>query len=60
MADGKCKESVDKIKRLIAKEVDCTFDVKIFMISMGVSKTFLAMHLLDDSGNGIMELLNGE
>jgi hypothetical protein len=27
---------------------------------LGVNKTFLAMHLLDDSGYGIVELLNKE
>ncbi len=58
MADGKCKEFVDKIKRLIAKEVNYTLDVKIFAISLGASKTFLVTHLLDDRGDGIVELLN--
>jgi len=60
MVDGKCKESMDKTIRLITKEVDHTLDAKIFAILLGVSKTFLAMHLLDDSGNGTMELLNNE
>jgi hypothetical protein len=27
---------------------------------MGVSKTFLAMHLLDDNNDGTLELLNGK
>jgi hypothetical protein len=34
--------------------------VKIFAISLGANKTFLAMHLFDDSGDGIVELLNDE
>jgi hypothetical protein len=42
------------------KEVNHTPNVKISMILLGVNKTFLAMHLLDDSGYGIVELLNNE
>ncbi len=60
MVNGKCREFVDKTRRLIVKEVDHTLDVKIFAISLGVSKTLLAMHLFDDSGDGIVELLNDE
>ncbi len=60
VANGKCKESMDEIKRLIIKEVDCTLDAKISMISLGVNKTFLAMHLLNDSGNDIVEFLDNE
>jgi hypothetical protein len=51
---------MDEIKRLIIKEVDCTLDVKISMISLGVNKTFLATHLLNDSGNDIVEFLDNE
>jgi hypothetical protein len=51
---------MDEIKRLIIKEVDCTLDAKISMISLGVNKTFLAMHLLNDSGNDIVEFLDNE
>jgi hypothetical protein len=40
--------------------VDCTFDVKISLISFNASKTFLANYLFDDSSNGIMELRKGE
>ncbi len=60
MADGKCREFVDETRRLIVKEVNHMLDAKGFAIFFGVSKTFLAMHLLDDSGNGTMELLNDE
>jgi hypothetical protein len=60
MADGKCKEFVDKTRRLIVKQVNCTPDAKISMISLGDNKTSLAMHLLDDNGNGTMELVNGK
>ncbi len=46
--------------RLIAKEVDCMFDVKISTISLSANKTFLVRHLLDDYNNGIVEVFNGE
>ncbi len=60
VANGKCKESMDEIKRLIIKEVDCTPDAKTSMISLGVNKTFLATHLLNDNGNDIVEFLDNE
>jgi len=60
VTDGKCWELVEEPRRLITKEVDHTFDTKIFSISLNVSKTFLASYLFDDYSNGIMELLKGE
>jgi hypothetical protein len=60
MANGKCKEFVEKTRRLIIEEVNHTPNVKIFVIWLGASKTFLATHLLDENGNGIVELLNGK
>jgi hypothetical protein len=60
VADGKCRKSVEETRRLIAEEVDCTLDAKIFSISLGASKTFLASYLFDDSSDGIVELLKGE
>ncbi len=57
---SKCKESMDEIKRLIVKEVDYTLDAKISLISLGASKTFLATHLFDDNGDGIVEFLDNE
>ncbi len=59
VADGKCKEFVDNTRRLIAKEVDCTFDAKIFVISLNVNFTLLAKHMFDDCSDDIMEHLNG-
>ncbi len=60
VVNGNSKESMDEIRRLIVKEVNHTPNVKISMILLGVNKTFLAMHLLDDSGYGTVELLNNE
>jgi hypothetical protein len=47
---------VDKIRRLIKEEVDLTPDAKISTISLGASKNFLVIHLLDDNGDGTVEL----
>jgi hypothetical protein len=60
MVDGKCKEFVDETKRLIAEEVNPIPDAKIFTISLSVSKTFLATHLFNDSGDSLMDLLKGK
>ncbi len=60
IADGKYKEFVYKTRRLIAKEVDCMLDAKIFVISLNVSFTLLAKHMFDDCNDDIMEHLNGE
>jgi hypothetical protein len=51
---------MDEIRSLIKEEVDCTLNVKIFVISLSINKAFLARHLLDDYSNGTMELFNGE
>jgi hypothetical protein len=42
------------------KEVDRTPNVKIFTITLSASKIFLAKHLLDDNGDGMVELIDGE
>jgi hypothetical protein len=60
VVNGKSREPMDEIRRLTMNEVNHTPNVKISMILLGVNKTFLAMHLLDDSGYGIVELLNKE
>ncbi len=60
VVSGKSRESMDEIRRLIVKEVDHTLKAKIFVILLGANETFLVMHLLDDSGYGIVELLNNE
>jgi hypothetical protein len=60
VADGKCWESIKETRRLIVEEVDCMLNTKFFMISLNVNKTFLASYLLDDSNDGILELLKGE
>ncbi len=51
---------MDKTIRLIIKDVDRTPNVNIFTITLSASKTFLAKHLLDDNGDGMVELIDGE
>jgi hypothetical protein len=60
IADGKCKESLEEIIRLIAKEVNCMLNANMSMISLSASKSFLARHLLNDCSNGKVELFKGE
>jgi hypothetical protein len=60
MVDGKCKEFVVETKRSITEEVDHKPNVKISTISSSAKKTFLAKNLLDDSGDGMVELLHNE
>jgi hypothetical protein len=38
--DGKCKESLEEIRRLIVEEVNHTPDMKMSLIFLSVSKTF--------------------
>jgi hypothetical protein len=60
VTNGKCKEFVDKTKRLITKEVDHTPNMKISTIPLCASKTLLTRHVLDDSGDNTMEILDDE
>jgi hypothetical protein len=52
--NGKCREFVDNIRRLIIKDVDHSPNAKIYAISVSGSKTFLARHLFNDCNNGIV------
>jgi hypothetical protein len=56
IVDGKCKESLEEIRRSIAKEVDRMPNAKMSMIFLSASKTFLARHLLNDCSDGKLEL----
>jgi len=60
VADGKCWEFVEEIRRLIIEVVDRMLDANISTISLSASKTFLVSYLLHDSSNGTMELFKGE
>jgi hypothetical protein len=60
VVDGKHGESMDETKRLSTKEVDHMPNAKISTNSFNADKTFLVKHLLDDSGDGTIELLHNE
>jgi hypothetical protein len=60
VADGKCREFVDKIRRLIVEEVNHMHDANIFVNSLSANKTFLARHLFNDCSDGRAELFKGE
>ncbi len=51
IVNGKCKEFLDEIRRLITYEVIRMPNAKTSMISFSARKTFLARHLLDDSND---------
>jgi hypothetical protein len=60
IANGKCKEFLERTKSWIVEEVDCMPNVKMSMISLSANKTFLARYLFDDCSNGKVELFKGE
>jgi hypothetical protein len=60
IADGKCKESLEEIRKLIVEKVDRTTNTKMFVISLRANKTFLVKHVFDDCSDGKVELLKGE
>lgn len=50
---------MEETKMLIKEEVNRTLDVKTFVISLSINKSFLAKHLIIDSVNGNLKLLKG-
>jgi hypothetical protein len=44
---GMCKESLEEIKVLVEGKFYRTPDVKVFVIALNASKTFLAHHLFN-------------
>jgi len=53
-------ECLEETRRLIAGEVIHMPNVKMFVISLSASNTFLVKHLLNDCNDGEMELFTGE
>jgi hypothetical protein len=53
-------EFLEEIRRLIVEEVVRMPKVKMFVISMNASKTFLVKHLLNDYNHGKVEFFKGE
>ncbi len=55
-----CKESLEEIKVLVEGQVSLTLGVEIFSISLNANKAFLAHHLFNKNGEGLVEILQGE
>jgi hypothetical protein len=53
-------EFLEETRRLIVEEVVRMPKVKMFVISMNASKTFLVKHLLNDYNHGKVEVFKGE
>ncbi len=60
VVDGKCMEFLEGTRRLIVEEVVRMPKVKMFVISMNASKTFLVKHLFNDYNDGKVEFFKGE
>jgi len=60
IVEGMCKEALEEIKVLVEGQVSRTPDAKIFAITLNANKTFLAHHLFNENGKGLMEILQGE
>jgi hypothetical protein len=58
--NGKCRESLEEMKNMVAKEVLRMANVTSFVIALIVSKTFLSSHLFNENGQGTNELLKGD
>jgi hypothetical protein len=56
----KCRDFLNKIRRLIAKEIVHMPNVKTLIMSFIFSSTFLVRHLFDDCSVGTTKLLKGE
>jgi hypothetical protein len=55
-----CKDVLEEIKVLVEGQVSHTPKGKISTIILNASKAFLAHHLFNEDGEGLMEILQGE
>ncbi len=51
--------AIEQVKVLLKVEVSHTPSTKTSSITMATSKTFLAKHLLNENGEGLVEFLKG-
>lgn len=58
--EGKCKEAMEAIKNMVAKEVSYMPNVTSSTIGLAINNTFLFHHLFNEHGEGPMELLKGK
>jgi hypothetical protein len=55
-----CRDALEEIKVLVKGQVSHTLKVKILAITLNESKAFLAHHLFNEDGEGLVEILQGE
>jgi hypothetical protein len=60
VAEDMCREALEEIKVLVEGYVSHSLDAKIFVITLNVSTTFLAHSLVNENGEGHVEILQGE
>ncbi len=49
-----------QVKSLVNEEVFCTSEVIVLTLALIASKTFLSEHLLNEDGEGLVEILKGD
>ncbi len=57
IAKSMSKESLEEIKGLVKGQVSCTPNAKISIFTLNASKTFLAHHLFNENGEGLVEIM---
>jgi hypothetical protein len=60
LVDGKCRESFQEMKNMVAKKVCHTPIATTLAITFTTNKKFLFCHLFKEDGEGHVELLKGE
>jgi hypothetical protein len=60
MAEGHSREVFEQVKSLVEEEVSHTPWATTLTITLDASKTFLLEHLLNEDGQGLVEVLKGD
>jgi hypothetical protein len=58
--NGKCRESFEEMKNMVAKKALRIPNVTSFVIALATNKTFFSPHLFNEDGQGTIELLKGD
>ncbi len=60
MAEGHSIEVFEQVKSLVEEEAFCTLGAIMSAISLVVGKTFISKNLLNEDGQGLVEILKGD
>jgi hypothetical protein len=60
VAKGHYKEVMEQVKALVKEEVFYTLVVTMSAIVLVINKIFLSKHLLNEDGEGLVEVLKGD